>query len=310
MTGNFTRDATATGGLSAAPASTRTARTISRTTTSSPHSRDSTSSSPVTTDSETSLGPTWTASIPSAILPRSWPPSPSSCDQEGVTVSAANIYNPFGRDFSAVRRRLVEFGDRTSQQDIHNFRFVTGIDGTTPGGMGPLAGWFWDFAFSFGQNESTELKRGNLRLPVASDAVGPSFMDPADRSGPLRHRHGPHRRLRAAEPVRWPGSIQPDQMHGLTFSGVQRGDNRMMGGQFNTSGDLFRLFASRPVGSGPRLRVPAPARGADPRTHHSRRRGQRQQGTHHRGRLLRQRGLRRGGHPASSITAGRARGSR
>jgi outer membrane receptor protein involved in Fe transport len=44
-----------------------------------------------------------------------------------------------------------------------------------------------------------------------------------------------------------PGSISQDQVQGLTFSGIQRGNNQMVGTQFNTSGDLFKLFAERAV---------------------------------------------------------------
>ena len=43
-------------------------------------------------------------------------PEPLVLDDEGVTVSGQNVYNPFGRDFDAVRRRLVEFGRRTFRQ--------------------------------------------------------------------------------------------------------------------------------------------------------------------------------------------------
>jgi iron complex outermembrane receptor protein len=174
-------------------------------------------------------------------------PEPLVLDTEGVTVSADNVYNPFGRDFGAVRRRLLEFGRREFVQDIHNFHLVSGIDGTTPESWGPLRGWFWDVSFNFSQNESTELKTGNLRLTKLRDAVGPSFMDatgkptcgtpaaPIDGCVPLNLFGGN-------------GSIDQAQIEGLTFSGVQRGDNRLIGTQFNTSGDLFHLMAERPVG--------------------------------------------------------------
>jgi outer membrane receptor protein involved in Fe transport len=171
---------------------------------------------------------------------------PLLLDQEGVTVSASNVYNPFGRDFAAVRRRLVEFGGRRFEQDIHNFHLVTGLDGTTPDGWGPLRRWFWDVAFNFSQNESSELKTGNVRLSRLRDAVGPSFMDPAGvaRCGTM---DAP---IDGCVPLNLfgrPGSITPAQVEGLTFSGVQRGNNRLIGTQLNTSGDLFNLSAERAV---------------------------------------------------------------
>jgi iron complex outermembrane recepter protein len=181
-------------------------------------------------------------------------PEPLLTDLEGVTVSGANIYNPFGRDFDAVRRRLTEFGNRSTEQDIHNFHVVTGIDGTTPDSWGPLRGWFWDFSGIFSQNESTELKTGNLNLPKLRDAVGPSFRDangvarcgtmmaPIEGCTPLNLFGGPGSISRNAM------SPDGDQVTGLTFSGIQRGDNRQIGAAFSTSGDLFNLAAERPVG--------------------------------------------------------------
>jgi outer membrane receptor protein involved in Fe transport len=173
-------------------------------------------------------------------------PEPLNLDLEGVTVSANNHYNPFGRDFAAVRRRLVEFGGRRFEQDIHNFHLVAGIDGTAPEGWGPLRGWFWDFSGNFSQNESTELKRGNVRLTRLRDAVGPSFMD-----GDVARCGMPGAVIEGCVPLNLfgpPGSITQDQVAGLTFDGVQRGHNRLYALQFNTSGDLFRLLAERPVG--------------------------------------------------------------
>jgi outer membrane receptor protein involved in Fe transport len=173
-------------------------------------------------------------------------PEPLVLDTEGVTVSAANVYNPFGRDFDAVRRRLLEFGDRHFQQDIHNFHLVSGVDGTTPQSWGPLRGWFWDASFNFSSNESTELKTGNLRLTKLRDAVGPSYRDQAGAV----HCGTPGTTVEGCVPLNLfgPEPIGKEQIDPLTFDGVQRGTNQMMGAQFNTSGDLFHLFAERPVG--------------------------------------------------------------
>jgi outer membrane receptor protein involved in Fe transport len=43
-------------------------------------------------------------------------------------------------------------------------------------------------------------------------------------------------------------SITADQMTGLTYTGVSRGVNQLTAFQFNTSGELFKLWADRPVG--------------------------------------------------------------
>jgi iron complex outermembrane receptor protein len=174
-------------------------------------------------------------------------PEPLLLDTEGVTVSAANVYNPFGRDFDAVRRRLLEFGGRTTEQDIHNFHVSSGIDGTTPDSWGPLRGFFWDVSFNFSSNESTELKTGNLRLTRVRDAVGPSYMDAMG----VAKCGTPEAPIADCVPLNLfggPGSISQDQVDALTFSGVQRGNNQLMSAQLNTSGDLFKLLAERPAG--------------------------------------------------------------
>jgi iron complex outermembrane recepter protein len=174
-------------------------------------------------------------------------PEPLGLKGEGVILSEASVYNPFGRDFDAVNRRLLEFGNRSFVQDVHNFHLATGIDGTTPDSFGFLRGWFWDIGFTFSQNESTELKTGNLHLPRLQAAVGPSFRDPSGiaRCGTADNT------IEGCVPLNLlggAGSITPDQVAGLTFSGVQRGNNQLIGTQVNTSGDLFSLFAERPVG--------------------------------------------------------------
>jgi outer membrane receptor protein involved in Fe transport len=174
-------------------------------------------------------------------------PEPLNLDIENVTVSAANLYNPFGRDFAAVRRRLVEFDRRTTSQDINNMHVVAGLDGTLPEGWGPLHGWFWELVGNVSRNDSIDTKTGNLRLPRVRDAVGPSFIggdgaphcgtpaSPIDGCVPLNMFGGP-------------GSITRDQVNALTYTGVQHGYNQLLAGQFNTSGELFRIGAAQPVG--------------------------------------------------------------
>jgi iron complex outermembrane receptor protein len=174
-------------------------------------------------------------------------PEPLLTDIEGITVSANNIYNPFGRDFDAIYRRLSEFDRRTFRQDSHNFHITAGLDGDLPGAAGPLEGWFWELAFNYNRNEVTELKTGSLRLPALRSALGPSFVDatgtprcgmagsPIDGCVPLNLFGGA-------------GSITQDMIDPLTFIGVLRGYNELVGAQANLSGELFSIAASRPVG--------------------------------------------------------------
>jgi outer membrane receptor protein involved in Fe transport len=172
---------------------------------------------------------------------------------ETVTVSKFNAYNPFGRDFGTVRRRLLEFGNRISDQDIDTFRVVAGLDGTLPDEFGPARGWFWDVSLNFGRTVAADTRTGNLEIPRVAAAVGPSMTDPStgklvcvQQAGviasvipgcvPLDLFHGA-------------GSIQPDQVAGLGVTAGEKGINQMTAVQFNTSGELFQLpTADRAIG--------------------------------------------------------------
>ncbi len=95
---------------------------------------------------------------------------PLLTDGEGVVVSKDNLYNPFGVDIGGVRRRLLEFGNRVTDQDISTFRVVGGIDGTLPEEFGPAHGWFWDLSLNFGRTEEAGTKNGNVYLRNLAEA--------------------------------------------------------------------------------------------------------------------------------------------
>jgi outer membrane receptor protein involved in Fe transport len=159
-----------------------------------------------------------------------------------VPVSAQSQYNPFNVDISA-GRRLVEFGDRVFSQDIDTFRIVTGVDGTLPGTAGPLEDWFWDVSFNYGRTQSSELRAGSLSMPRLQAALGPSAGGQClDAGGNVVAGCVP------LDLFSGPGSITPEQVAGLAFTGVERGTNQLLAVQVNTSGELFRLFADRPIG--------------------------------------------------------------
>ncbi len=174
-------------------------------------------------------------------------PEPLLTDIEGVTVSATNPFNPFGTDISAVRRRLLEFGNRTFNQDISTFRVVGGVDGTLPDEFGPLQGWFWEAAVNYGRTQSDNVKHGNLYIPNLASALGASAgVDAAGRQLCATAGAAPVPCLNL-----FGGKDQPitqDQIQNLTFTGTERGINQLAGVTLNVSGELFRLFGDRPAG--------------------------------------------------------------
>jgi len=177
---------------------------------------------------------------------------PLTLDTEAIAVDANNFYNPFGKTFqpggSYVQRRLVEFGDRRTAQDIITMRIVAGVDGTLPEEAGPLKGWFWDVSFNYGRTQGTVVKEGNLKKPGLAAALGPSWVD---SSGVPHCGTSQATNIPGCVPLNLfggAGSITPDQIAGLTFTGTLRGTDQLASTQINTSGELFRLFAERPIG--------------------------------------------------------------
>jgi len=175
-------------------------------------------------------------------------PEPFNSSGEGVVLGANSIYNPFGVTFGDVRRRLLEFGTRDVRQDIDTFRIVAGVDGTLPEQMGAVRGWYWDVSFNYGRTISSNTKRGNLYIPALQDALGPSFYDP---NGVARCGT-PSRPIPDCVPLdllHTQGDITPEMITpNLAYTGNQHGFNQMVAAQFNTSGELFKLFSERPVG--------------------------------------------------------------
>ena len=96
---------------------------------------------------------------------------------ERITVSADNAYNPFGRDFIDIRRRLNEFGNRTHTQDSDTFRATLGLEGDFPGGWGPFSSWHWEASYLWGRSTTTEMQAGNLHLTRLANTLGPSYLD-------------------------------------------------------------------------------------------------------------------------------------
>jgi iron complex outermembrane recepter protein len=180
---------------------------------------------------------------------------PYLSDTENMTISKDNFYNPFGRDFTqgpgtpaatagAVRKRLLEFGTRYTKSDIDTFRVVAGLDGSLPEAAGPLKGWVWDVSLNYGRTTSTIVKQGNINKVTMQQALGPS-----DRDGHCLDATGTI--IAGCVPLNLfggPNSITPDQIANLQYTGTLRGTNQLTAAQLNASGELFKLFAERPIG--------------------------------------------------------------
>jgi iron complex outermembrane receptor protein len=167
-------------------------------------------------------------------------PDPLFTLSEGVTVSADNIYNPFGRDFIDMRRRVVEAGNRRSQQDTDTMRLVVGLDGALPFDVGTPGTWRWEASYGYGATDSTQTSDGVLRRDRLAGALGPSFIDaegrarcgtsgdPIDGCVPLNLFGGP-------------GTITPDMLAYLGHTRVDQGQNEQHRIAVEVGGELMRL---------------------------------------------------------------------
>jgi iron complex outermembrane recepter protein len=92
-----------------------------------------------------------------------------------ATHPADNYYNPFGVDMEwGVRRRLIEAGNRTTEQEIDLWRALIGLEGS-------VAGWTWVLALQGATAEETSVERGFAVLSRLVPAVGPSGLDDSSR---------------------------------------------------------------------------------------------------------------------------------
>src|SRR5215472_3624573 len=172
-------------------------------------------------------------------------PEPVSLSAVNAIVSANNLYNPFGIDLTSVNRRMNEFGTRDFRQDIDIFRVVAGVDGTLPEETGVLKGWYWDASFNYGRTIASNTKAGSLYVPAIQDAVGPT-----NSAGQCVNAAG--QPIAGCVPLNMfggPGGVTPDQVTpNIAYTGNQHGFNQLVSAQFNTSGELFKLYSDRPVG--------------------------------------------------------------
>jgi iron complex outermembrane receptor protein len=95
-----------------------------------------------------------------------------------ITISHLNPFNPFGVDlvagqnYSQIKRRLVEIGDRRYKQTVNTTYGVATLDGKFTIGNGD---WFWDVNGIYGRNKARQVFHGNINAAKLQQALG----DPA-----------------------------------------------------------------------------------------------------------------------------------
>ena len=159
-----------------------------------------------------------------------------------ISIDATNPFNPFGvtlsagkpgeapANYSTVRRRLNEAGQRTYSQQVDTMSLTGGFDGAFDVGGKK---WFWDVSAVFGFNDARQLFTGNVNAAKLGQALGPLSLCTAN-CVPFNIFGGV-------------GSVTPAMLSFVGFDERSRSSQELQDYTANLSGELFDLPAG-PVG--------------------------------------------------------------
>jgi len=115
----------------------------------------------------------------SSIALASEPLATGSTPVGSFIIGTDNVYNPTGVDVTW-RKRMVEWGPRSSSFVVNTMRMVVGADGKIPD---ILPSWTWDTSLNWGRNDGSTTQRGSAVLSRLSTSLGPNFVDPTSPTG-------------------------------------------------------------------------------------------------------------------------------
>ncbi|WP_336965813.1 TonB-dependent receptor plug domain-containing protein [Sphingobium aquiterrae] len=159
-----------------------------------------------------------------------------------ISIDATNPYNPFGytlsaggagnlpANYSTVRRRLIEAGQRTYTQHVDTMSFTAGLDGSFDVGSHK---WYWDATAVLGFNDAHQTFTGNINAAKLAQALGPISGCTGD-CVPFNIFGGV-------------GSVTPAMLAFVGFDEKDKSSQQLQDYTANLSGDLFDLPAG-PVG--------------------------------------------------------------
>lgn len=151
-----------------------------------------------------------------------------------ISIDGSNPYNPFGTlssgadgtpaNYSTVRRRFVEGGERTFTQNVDTLTFAATLDGSFQ-----MAGhdWYWDVNGIYGVNDAHQVFTGNLNAARLAQALGPVGQCTGD-CVPFNIFGGA-------------GSITQAMLDYVTFDERDKSHQRLTDFTANLSGELFDL---------------------------------------------------------------------
>ena len=158
-----------------------------------------------------------------------------------ISIDGTNPFNPFGTlsaggagnppaNYSTVRRRLIEAGQRTYTQQVDTMSLTAGLDGSFM--LGDKK-WFWDASAVIGYNDAKQDFTGNINAAKLARALGPIANCTGD-CVPFNIFGGA-------------GSVTPAMLAYVGFVEHAESSQELQDYTANLTGDLFDLPAG-PVG--------------------------------------------------------------
>ena len=86
-------------------------------------------------------------------------------------ISAANVYNPFGRDITGFGKRATAVGDRIEDYKTETIQINAALKGTV------FSRFDWETGFNFGRDNQANHNYGFLDFSKIAQQLGPSFYD-------------------------------------------------------------------------------------------------------------------------------------
>jgi outer membrane receptor protein involved in Fe transport len=155
-----------------------------------------------------------------------------------------NYYNPFGIAIPMIWRRLVEAGNRTTEQDVDLWRILVGLEGS-------VARWTWELALQSAASEATAVEKGFFSRPRIVPALGPSGLDDSGRivcgaPDPATGRVPAANIITGCVPLNLfggAGSITEEQLaYVIPGTMINRGTNEQQFAEFIVSGPAGRML--------------------------------------------------------------------
>lgn len=157
----------------------------------------------------------------------------------GVGVSAANPFNPFGIDLLPstwlLGRRMVEAGPRNFFQDVDNFRFGIGFEGSFQIGERYFD---WDVNYVYGDRSRDDIAEGRVNVQRVQNALGANCGNIAG-CVPLNVFGG--------QGANGEGTITPAMLNYILYTEQSTRGNILRDYSANLTGELFDLPAG-PLG--------------------------------------------------------------